>query len=141
MKGAILTITAAVLMTLSFSSFANNSIHPLRKIDAKDILLTYAEATSVGNNELSKFLFTNDFEYVNMANGKTSNKATYLKFLNENKNISYNCKTEYEILDSTGTTAVAKTTYKFEHFTRVDHITLTQTKDGWKVNKVITSYL
>lgn len=140
MKRTIATIATAVLMTLSFSSFANSNSNPLKEKDAKEILLTYVEATAVGTIDYNKFLFADDFEYTNTTTEEKFSKKQYLSFLKENKGLQYNCKSNYEILDRTGNTAVAKSTMKFDNFTRVDHITLTNSKDGWKVSKVVTSY-
>lgn len=143
MKKVITTIVTAVLMTLSFSSFASTTINPLKVKDAKEILLTYVEAISIGSTDFNKFLFADDFQYENSANSnnKKYGKKEYLEFLKQNKGTIYNCETKSKILDQTGNTAIAKTVLKFENFTRVDHITLTQTKDGWKICKVVSSYL
>lgn len=141
MKTKITSVVAALLMTLSLSSFANSYSNPLKAKEAKEILLTYAECTSIGNTDYNKFLFAEDFQYENASNNTKSGKRDYLKFLNENKGLNYNCTTTSEILDLTGKTAVAKAIYKFETFSRVDYITLAQTKDGWKVSKVISTFL
>ncbi|MCI0921733.1 hypothetical protein [Sphingobacterium rhinopitheci] len=141
MKSKISTIVTALLMTLSLSSFANNYSNPLKAKDAKEILLTYAECTSIGNTDYNNFLFADDFQYENASNNSKSGKREYLKYLKENKGLNYNCVTSSEILDITGKTAIAKSIYKFDTFSRVDYITLAQTKEGWKVSKVITTYL
>jgi hypothetical protein len=137
----ITTILAAVLMTISLSSFANSSANPLREKNAKDILLTYVEATALGTSDFNNYLFTKDFQYENLANKDKFGKRKYVKFLDSNKGLNYNCNKSYEVLDVAGKTAIAKSTLVFENFTRVDHITLTQTKDGWKISKVVTSYM
>ncbi len=137
----ITTILAAVLMTISLSSFANSSANPLREKNAKDILLTYVEATALGTSDFNNYLFTKDFQYENLANKDKFGKREYVKFLDSNKGLNYNCNKSYEVLDVAGKTAIAKSTLVFENFTRVDHITLTQTKDGWKISKVVTSYM
>jgi len=140
MKKTIVSITAAVLMTVSFSSFASSVYKPLEAKAAKEILANYVSATSIGINDLHKSVFTTDFKFVNEANNSTYGKKDYLKFLNENKGVSYDCVTSHEIIDQNNDVVVAKTTYKFSDFTRVDHISMTQTKSGWKINKIATSY-
>lgn len=145
MKKNITIIITAVLMTLSFSSFAT-TLNPLKSKDAKSILLTYAESTALGNTDFNKFLFSEDFEYQNALNNNSPNQGKvnrreYLQFLNTTKGLIYDCQTQHQILDITDKTAIAKAIFKFNNFTRVDHITLKQTSDGWKISKVITSYL
>lgn len=139
MKNTIATIATALLMTLSFS-FAHASNNPLKTKDAKGILITYVESSSVGNTDYNNLLFTADFQYENTANKTKHTKTSYLKFLKENEGIVNNCRTSYEILDATNSIAIAKSTSTFDTFTRVDHITLTNSKDGWKISKVTTSY-
>lgn len=140
MKKTLSTIATALLMIVSFSSFATTSVNPLKNMDSKAILMTYIEATTLGSNMYNKFLLADDFEYVNTANKGTSNKKEYLKFLKSNKGLKFNAETDYQILDETGDTCIAKATSKFENFTRVDHITLNRTAEGWKVSKVVTTY-
>lgn len=140
MKKTIASITAAVLMTVSFSSFASSIYKPSETKAANEILTNYVTSTSIGVNDLHQSLFTANFEYINSTNNETYGKKDYLKFLNESKGLSYDCVTSHEILDQNKDVVVAKTTYKFSDFTRVDHISMTQTKSGWKINKITTSY-
>lgn len=142
MKNAIASIVTAVLMTLSFSSFAiAPRTNPLKVKEAKEILLTYVEAVSVGSTDLNNYIFSDDFQYESATDNKKYNKKVYLDYLKKNKGLVYQCETNSQILDQTGDTALAKTTLKFATFSRVDHISLIRTTDGWKVNKVVTSYL
>lgn len=140
MKRNLTMIATVMMMVLSLSSFAKETVNPLKNYTSKSIVLSYVEASTHGNNMFNKHLFTNDFEYVNAVNNTKSSKKDYLKFLDATKELKFDCETSYEVLDQTGNTAVAKTTMKFENFTRVDILSLTQSKDGWKINKVVTSY-
>jgi len=141
MKKTISTIATALFMIISLSSFAKtSSINPLKNMDSKAILMTYIEATTLGSDMYNKFLLTDDFEYVNTSNKGTYNKKAYLKFLKDNKGLKFSAETEYQILDETGNTCIAKATSQFENFSRVDHITLNKTAEGWKVSKVVTTY-
>ena len=140
MKKTLSTMATAFLMIISLSSFASTPLNPLKDLDSKAILMTYIEATLLGSDLYNKYLLTDDFEYTNTSNEDSYNKKAYLKFLKANKGLKYNAKTEYEILDETGKTCIAKSISTFENFVRVDHITLNKTKDGWKVSKVVTTY-
>lgn len=140
MKKTLTTITTAFLMILSLSSFASSAINPLKEMNSRAILMNYVEATTVGSDMYNKYLLADDFEYINTANKNSYSKNAYLKFLKANKGLKFNAETSYEILDETGKTCIAKTTSTFENFTRVDHITLNKTEDGWKVSKVVTTY-
>lgn len=140
MKKIILTVVTLFTLAFSFNASAIEAFNPLKDVNAMKIALTYVEAITLGNTEFNKYLFTSDFEYRIAATDQVHNRATYLKYLKGNQGLKYNCETSYEILDQTGPTCMAKATMKFEKFTRVDYITLLQTQDGWKINKVVTTY-
>lgn len=141
MKKTITTIATALFMLVSLSSFATSaSINPLKNMNSKAIVMTYIEATTLGSDMYTRFLLTDDFEYINTSNKGTHNKKAYLKFLKDNKGLKFHAQTAYQILDETGDICIAKATSEFENFTRVDHITLNKTAQGWKVSKVVTTY-
>ncbi|WP_437921534.1 nuclear transport factor 2 family protein [Sphingobacterium sp. LRF_L2] len=140
MKKTLTTIAAAFIMITSFSAFAAETANPLKNLESAKIVTTYLEATTLGSVDMNKFLFSDDFEYRNTANGDSFNKREYTNFLKAHKGIKFDCETAYEILDQSGQACVAKATMKFANFTRVDYITLSQSSEGWKVSKVVTSY-
>lgn len=140
MKKTFSTIATALLMIISLSSFAAPKVNPLKNMNTKAFLLTYIESTSLGSDMYNKYLLTDDFEYFNTANENSFNKKQYLKFLKDTKGLKYDAQTDYQILDESGKTCVAKAVSTFKNFTRVDHITLNKTQDGWKVSKVVTTY-
>jgi hypothetical protein len=136
MKKTLSTIATGLLMIISLSSFAN----PLKEKDSKVIITSYVDAITLGSDIYNKYLFCDDFEYSNTANKDKFNKKQYLKFLKDTKGCKFDCKTDYQLLDETGKSCVAKAILKFANFTRVDYITLNKTADGWKVSKVVTTY-
>ncbi|ERJ58172.1 nuclear transport factor 2 family protein [Sphingobacterium paucimobilis] len=140
MKKTIATIATVFALVFGLNASAAESANPLKKLDSKEIALTYLQAISTGNTEYNKYLYTSDFEYSNAINNQTFGRSQYLAFLNANKGLVYNCKTTYEIMDQTGNTAIGKATMKFEKFTRIDYITMVQSAEGWKVSKVVTTY-
>ncbi|MFD1768669.1 nuclear transport factor 2 family protein [Sphingobacterium suaedae] len=140
MKKTLTSIATALIMITSFSSFAAEKTNPLKYVASNKIIETYLAATTFGSIDFNNFLFTTDFEYTNSANGDRFNKLQYTDFLKAHKGIRYDCTTSYEILDQTGKACMAKVTMKFNTFTRIDYITLNNTAEGWKVNKVATTY-
>lgn len=139
MKTQIKTI--ALVAVLFLSSFATSYANPLKNRSSLSILETYLEATTLGNPEFNRYLFTSDFEYtIASVNVSKFNKKQYSKFLEENKGTKYDCKTTYEVIEEKGEVCIAKATMEFATFTRVDYITLVNSKDAWKVSKVVTTY-
>ena len=139
MKKTLSTIATAFLMIVSLSSFAA-AINPLKDKDSKSIMTTYVEAIVSGTDQFNKFLFAKDFEYKNTSNKSKYNRSQYLQHLKVTKGLKFDCETDYQILDETGNSCVAKAIMKFDNFTRVDFITLNKTEDGWKISKVETTY-
>lgn len=140
MKKMFITLTAALLVSLSMNSFAAPLVNPLKNYNSNRIIATYVEMISDGNYEWSEHLFAKDFEYVNDVNRTKSSRSEYLSFLKKNKGLKYDCTSKYEILDEVGNTSIAKATMDFGHFTRVDYITLSRVDNGWQVSKVVTTY-
>ncbi len=138
MKSLITTIVSAACMLLSVNSYASN---PVKELAAKDVLHYYIEAVTLGSDTYHKYILADDFEYINTANQGKSNKKAYLQFLKENKGYICDADTEYTILDQSGKSCLAKSTMTFKNFTRVDHITMNNTEDGWKVSKIVTTYI
>lgn len=136
----IATVFALVFIIGSTNSTAKTAINPLRSFDSKAIVKTYLEVLTTGDLQHNKNLYTDDFHYTNALNQVTSSKRQYLEYLKKTKGLKYNCKTSYEILDQTGGTAMGKAIMEFPTFTRVDYITLQNTKEGWKIKEVVTTY-
>jgi len=141
MKKSIVTITTAViLMITSINTFAANRIEKSSTVESSRILNAFFDATTLGIVESNTFIFADDFEYKNLANGDKFDKKMYTKFLKANKGLQYNSENSYEILDENAQTCLAKTTMKFKNFSRIDYITLNYNTNGWQVSKVVTSY-
>jgi|SRR5690606_8751246 len=140
MKKTLTTLATALIMMISFSSYALANSNPLKNVSSSKMVSIYLKATTMGDTEFNQHLFAADFEYQNMANRDKFNKRQYTNFLKANSGVKYDCKITYDILDETANTCLAKASMKFEHFTRVDFITLVHHKDGWKISKVVTTY-
>ncbi|MFD2743600.1 MULTISPECIES: nuclear transport factor 2 family protein [Sphingobacterium] len=142
MKKSITIITAALLMIVSFSSFAAAPIHAGASNTSNKTLSAYVASLTEGLHDYNKLLFTKDFEYRNATDvtETTYTRKQYLQFLKANKGLKFDCVTSYQVLDETGNTSLAKVTMAFKEFTRVDYVTLHSTSEGWKVSKVITTY-
>ncbi|MCL7989279.1 nuclear transport factor 2 family protein [Sphingobacterium sp. lm-10] len=142
MKKTITSIAAALLMIISFSSFAAKPIYSAAPTASSNTLSAYVSSLTEGLNDFNNMIFAKDFEYRNTADRteKTFNRRQYMQFLKNNKGLKFDCTTTYQILDETGNTSLAKVTMAFRDFTRVDYVTLHANDRGWKVSKVVTTY-
>ncbi|MFD2600107.1 nuclear transport factor 2 family protein [Sphingobacterium corticis] len=142
MKTIITTITAAVLMITSLSSFAANPNENNSLSNSGKTISAYISSLTEGSDGLNEMIFAKEFEYTNAADvsQRKYSRKQYLKFLKQNKGLKFDCRTTFTLLDETGNTSVAKVTMQFEDFTRVDYITMHQVDGTWQVSKVVTSY-
>lgn len=140
MKKTITLLMSAFLMVLSVQTMAAKKANPLKNFNATQILTSYVEAATQGKTELHKYLLASDFTYKNSKDEKIYNKREYSEFTAASKGLKYDCNTTYEVTEQYGDVYRAKITMKFENFTRVDYVTLTQFKDSWRVSQVTTTY-
>lgn len=140
MKKTMKQWMTALIMLLSLPSMATSKGNPLKNFNATQILTSYVASTTQGKTELNKYLLTSDFTFKNSRNEKTYNKREYSAFVEATKGLTYDCTTSFEVIEQHGDLYRAKITMKFDNFTRVDYLTLTQVKDSWRVNQVISTY-
>lgn len=140
MKRILSTLAIVFVMMTSLTAFAGSKSLSSKTTESTKTVKNYLSFVNTADLKLHKNLFTADFEYLNKANGTKCNKREFVKFINDNKALNYNCTTTYEVLDECAQTAVAKITMDFGHFTRVDHVALTKEKDDWKISKITTDY-
>lgn len=140
MKKIVLSLVSALLMIVSFSSFAKADVNPLKEKDSKSVMIAYVETVVYGYDAYHKYLFADDFEYRNSVSNDKFSKKQYLKFLKATKGFKFDCESNYQIMDETGKSCIAKATLTFPTFTRVDYITLNKSDEGWKVSKVVSTY-
>jgi len=141
MKKSITTIATALMMIVSFSSFAKSTNNPLTNLSSKATIKAYLEANALANLSSNPQLFASDFEYQTTSKpNEKFNKKQYRDFLKNTKGLQYDCTTSYEIIDESSDISIAKATMTFQNFTRVDYITLTRNHNNWQVSKVVTTY-
>ncbi len=140
MKTNIKLFAVAVIALVATVYTANAEIKPYKELDSKEVVMNYVGASLLGNANYTKEMFTEDFEYSNTSNKEKFGKKEYVKHLKSLKNLKYNATQSFEIMDQVGNTAVGIVIMNFDNFTRVDYITLSQTTEGWKISKVVTTY-
>lgn len=140
MKRNLKVIALGVITLLSTVLSAHAEVKPYKELSNKEVIEKHSNIAAYENIEYNKLLFTNDFEYSNLANNSKFDKKTYVKYMTSLKGIKYDATQTIEIIDQTDNSTIGKVTQSFENFTRVDYMTLIQSKDGWKISKIITTY-
>ena len=136
------TIAAALLVVLSTSAFASDDTKS-EKLNINYALKAYIDAVAHGKidglNEVMdkdvKFTSTRGLEIIH------HDKNQMLNLLKNHQNIEQNCVTEFSIVESTPTQSVVKVTMKYDGFSKINYLSMSNTGKGWKIVSVATSYI
>lgn len=136
------TLTAALLMTLSFGAFANYQTTN-EKLKINYALKAYIDAMSFGKINGFAEVLDADVKFSMSKDSKIVhyNKSEVVAFLKHTKGIEQNCATDYEIIEQTPTQAVVKVTMKYPTFSKVNFLNLANTSEGWKITNVSSSFI
>jgi hypothetical protein len=136
------TLTAALLMFLSFNSFAADDLKSERlKMDYT--IQTYIDATSYGRVKNLVNILDYDVKYT-ISRGKeikNYNRTDILTQLSHTKNIEQNCVTDYTVLEQTANQSIVRVAMKYDGFTKVDLVSMSNTSQGWKITNISSSYM
>ncbi|WP_374164958.1 nuclear transport factor 2 family protein [Arcticibacter sp. MXS-1] len=137
----IKTITAALLIAVSASAFANDGISSA-KYKMNIAVDNYIDAISRGNNKELSNLLDADAKYtLNHGNEvKNYSKSDLLKALKSSEGVVQNCATDHSVLEVGNSQAIVKVSMKYDDFTKVNYVTFTNTLKGWKITNISASY-
>lgn len=110
--------------------------------NANDVLVKYIENTTTGQIHDFKELLGDDFkQYIDCDKKPLNyNKKQFMNYLKSSKNVIFNCQTEYSLVEETNDFVIAKVDMKFPTFTKTNFVTLSNTKDGWKISNISVHY-
>lgn len=136
------TITAALLIVLSTSAFAKDDTKS-EKLNINYALKAYIDAVAHGKinglNEVMdkdvKFTSTRGQQIINHDRNQILNSLKHLQ------NVEQNCSTEFSIIESTPTQSVVKVTMKYDGFSKINYLSMSNTGKGWKIVSVATSFI
>ncbi|SKB31608.1 nuclear transport factor 2 family protein [Daejeonella lutea] len=136
------TITAALLIAFSFSSFAADGTAK-EKLEMNYALKTYISAVAEGKIAALPEVLDNGVKFSSSRGEKivSHNKAEMLNALKASENVKQNCSTSYTIVEGTPTFSVVKVTMKYDTFSKVSYLNLSNTGKGWKITSVSTSFI
>ena len=128
---------AGLLLTSSVSLFAADG-KDLNKAVVENVVDAYINSTVKGETSYLNQLFDNNFvqRFQTEHNQNSISKDAYIKHLKGQKGISFDCDTEYELIEKSANFSIAKVTLEFDSFTRTDYVTMQQGKAGWVIKEV-----
>lgn len=136
------TITAALLMVLSVSAFANDD-SKIEKLKINYALKAYVDAVTHGKVEGLADVLDKDIKFTTTRGEQiiNHNKVQMLNSLQHLQNVEQNCSTEFVIMESTPTQSVVKVTMKYDGFSKISYLSMANTNQGWKIVSVATSFI
>ncbi|MVZ67084.1 hypothetical protein GQF61_14575 [Sphingobacterium sp. DK4209] len=142
MKTLITLIATAVFTFLTSTLSAANMPDPLKFAKVETIIDHYINATVKGDTELLNYLFTEDFTQTtpNKQNKEKHNRKEVINHLKTLKNVEFSCDTDVEFIEKNDDCSIVKITKSFANFQRIDYVTMCNTEEGWKINKVLVAY-
>lgn len=137
-----LTAAVVVALSVSASAFASDGA-AAKKLTVKDAVMTYVDAVSEGNiNKVSEVLDEKvSFNSTRGSKVVSHNKAAMLELLKVGENVKQNCETEVRVIASTASERVVRFTMKYDGFSKVEYLNLSNTNGGWKITSVSTSFI
>ncbi len=136
------TLTAAFLIVLTGSAFASDEIKE-EKLQLNYTLQTFIDALSHGKiDDLPEILDTDAKLTFTRANKIYNyNKAEIIRSFKPLKNIEQNCTTDFIILESSASQAIIKVTMKYKEFSKISLVNMANSKTGWKITNISSTYL
>jgi len=136
------TIAAALLVVLSTSAFASDDTKS-EKLNINYALKVYIDAVAHGKIDGLNEVMDKDVKFTSTRGQQIikHDKTQMLNSLKNLKNVEQNCITEFSIVESTPTQSVVKVTMKYEGFSKISYLNMSNTGKGWKIIGVATSYI
>lgn len=127
---------------ISLGAFAEDEKNS-EKLKMDYTVRTYIDAVTAGKvkplNEVlesdAKFTLTQGERIIKFSRYET------LNWLKNNEGIRQNCSTDFKIIEMDASQAVVKISMKYDTFLKVNLLSLANTKKGWKITNVSTSFI
>jgi len=136
------TIAAGLLVVLSTSAFATDDTKS-EKLNINYALKAYIDAVAHGKINGLNDVMDKDVKFTSTRGEQIihHDKNQMLNSLKDLQNIEQNCTTEFSVVESTPTQSVVKVTMKYDGFSKVNYLNMSNTGKGWKIVSVATSYI
>ena len=133
---------AGLLLTiLSMSAFAADG-EKSEKLKIDYTLNTFVDAMANGQMEDLRDILDErmKFTVVRFEKVISYSKSQFLNSLKQSENVVQNCDTDYEMEKIGSSHALVKVIMIYESFTKINYINLKNTKAGWKITSISSSY-
>jgi hypothetical protein len=135
-------LLAATFMALSICTFAGEDPNS-QNLSMDYALKTYINAFTSGKVKGFSEILDSDVKFT-VARGQkivSYSKSEMLNIMRNSENITQNCITDYSIVEQSATQAIVKVNMKYDSFSKVNYVTMAQTKKGWKITNVSSEFV
>lgn len=140
MKNLVKTFAiAGLLFASSLTAFAiDKDKDKLNNAVVENVVDAYINSSVKGDVEHVDNLFAENFslKYNTEYNQAPLSKSSYIKQIKGQKGVTFNCDSDYQIVEKAGKYSLAKVTLNFSNFKRTDYLTMVQDNEGWKITEV-----
>ncbi|MGI4804596.1 MAG: nuclear transport factor 2 family protein [Janthinobacterium lividum] len=136
------TIFIALLVTLTFTVAKANTPNIKERLTMRYAINTYVDAFTHGKSAgIAEIIDDNaKFSHNRGQQVISFSKSQILQSLDSEQNIEQNCTTNTKVIESTTNLVVYKVQMKYQNFSRINYVTMTDTGNGWKITNVSTIF-
>lgn len=135
------TLLAGSFILISMTTSASTTPDAY-KLTMDFALKTYIDAVTQGKIKGFAEILDRDVKFTVTRGEQIINygKSEMLMSLKNSENVKQNCQTSYQVVEQTPTQSIVKVIMKYEDFSRINFVTLTNTTKGWKITNVSSSF-
>ncbi len=136
------TTLIALLITLTYHVSKASVPNVNEKLTMRYAIATYVDAFTHGrSNGLADVIDDNaKFSHSRGQQVVSFSKNQILESLNSQQGVEQNCKTTTKIVENSTSLVVYKVQMKYDNFSRISYVTMTDTGAGWKITNVSTVF-
>lgn len=137
MKTLKITLTALfITLTCNFSKASIPNIH--ERLTMRYAISAYVDAFAHGKTSGLANIIDDSAKFSHNRGEKiiSFNKNQILESLANQENIEQNCTTTTKVVENNTNLVVYKVQMKYQNFSRINYVTMTDTGNGWKITNV-----
>ncbi len=132
------TTFIALFITLTCVVVKASTPNKNEKLTMRCAIAAYVDAFAHGRSDGLAEVIDDSAKSSQMRGQKVMSfsKNEILESLKNQQNVEQNCTTTSKIVESTNSLVVYKVQMKYQNFSRISYVTMTDTSNGWKITNV-----
>ncbi|PRY53158.1 putative lumazine-binding protein [Arcticibacter pallidicorallinus] len=130
------------MAAISVSAFAEDE-KSSEKLRMDYTVKTYIDAVTLGKVSDLASVLESDAKFTLTQGERIVKFSRYetLNWMKSSEGVRQNCSTDFKIIEMDASQAVVKITMTYDTFLKVNLLSLANTKKGWKITNVSTSFI